>query len=399
MSRADRDGRPSPSAARLDWAAAALLGLVTSTFSTLAAQLFAARIGRDALVDWMIVAAIPARDVAIQAEPGWASILGGILFHQWADISWALVFFGLLGRWTARLRPGAILLLALPWAVLTSALEWLVLVPLLPFWQPIFPLNQVWWIGLLVHLSSASLYPLFPWLRARLAGRTAAAERRFARLWGGLALAGLLGLCLLAALGGQGRELPHAGGEAVYDRTWMRRMAAHHAQGVELAELAAARARDPRLRVLARLMVAGQQGEIAILRQWWRSWFPGELPPATPEDHAAMPGMVPAARIEALRAAPEDAFDESFVELMTFHHRGAVAMADAAIRVAGDLRLRLMAHAIRHGQRGEIELMRGREGFAAVKSAVANMLLPFGAAPPDREGAPGIAGPVTHAHR
>jgi uncharacterized protein (DUF305 family) len=375
----------SPAEVRLNWRTAALLGLITSSFSTLVAQFLAARIGRDAVVDWMIVAAIPGRDAAIQVEPGWATILGGILFHQWADFSWAVIFFGLLGRWTAHLHPGAILLLGLPWAVFTSASEWLFLVPVLPFWQPIFPLNQAWWIGLLVHLTSASLYPLFPWLRDRVAGRLPSPpDRRFAQVWGGLAAAGLCGLGVLAFFGWQRREPPHIGGNVAFDQSYMRRMAAHHAQGVELALLAAERAQVAHLQALARLMAAEQRGEIAIFGQWWRSWFGGALPSATTEDHAAMPGMVPVEEMAALRQAEAGTFDARFIAAMTFHHRGAVAMADEALRKAGDLRLKLMSHAIRQEQRGEIELMHGRQGFAAVRSAVLNMLLPAGAAPPDR---------------
>jgi hypothetical protein len=137
-----------------NWLAAVELGLVSSSFSTIVSYLFAARIGRDAAVDWMTVAAIPARDWAISAEPSWSSIFIGIAFHQWADFSWAVVFFGLLGRWTAGLRPLTIFLLAIPWAVFSSATEWLVLVPLLPFWQPLFTLQQPYWIGLLVHMAS-----------------------------------------------------------------------------------------------------------------------------------------------------------------------------------------------------------------------------------------------------
>src|SRR3954469_3851244 len=150
---------------RLNWRAAALLGLISSTYSTLLSQLAAARLGRDAAVDWMSVAAIPAGDWALQSEPAWPSIAIGIAFHQWADFSWALVFFGLLGRWTSRLSPGAIALAALPWALLTSALEWFVLVPIFPFAQPIFTLQQPYWIGLMVHSSSAIVYPVFWWLR------------------------------------------------------------------------------------------------------------------------------------------------------------------------------------------------------------------------------------------
>ncbi len=378
------------------WRAAAVLGLLTSSFSTLVAQLLAARIGRDAAVDWMVVAAIPLRDGVLQAEPGWGTLLGGILFHQWADFSWAVVFFGLLWRWTAGLGPWTILLIGVPWAVFTSAVEWFVLVPLLPFWQPVFTLNQTYWIGLLVHLGSASLYPFFPWLRERMAGREPGPGiRRFTRLWTGLAAVGVSGLAVLAVLGSQGRELPHWGGDAAFDAAYMRRMAAHHAQGLELAALGTERAAAPRLRALAGLMVAEQRGEIAVFDQWHRSWFGTALPPASPEDHASMPGMLPAATVASLRAAPAGDFDAGFVAAMSFHHRGAVAMAEEALRRAADPRLRVMAHAIRHEQRGEIALMQGVEGWAAVRIAVENTLRPAGAAAMDQPGPspPGLGAP------
>jgi len=75
---------PAP---KSNWIAAAQLGLLSSTFSTVVSQLSAARIGRDPAVDWMIVATIPTRDWAISAEPSWEAILAGIAFHQWADFS------------------------------------------------------------------------------------------------------------------------------------------------------------------------------------------------------------------------------------------------------------------------------------------------------------------------
>jgi hypothetical protein len=139
------------------------------------------------------------------------------------------------------------------------------------------------------------------------------------------------------------------------------------------------------------MMAAGQRGEIAVFEHWWRSWFDGALPDATAQDHAAMPGMLPASAIDALRQAEASAFDRRFVAAMTHHHKGAVAMADEAIREAGDIRLRLMSHAIRHAQRGEIELMHGTAGFQAVRAAVLNMSRPAGAAPADER--PGLAAP------
>lgn len=378
----------------LNWRTAALLGLISSTFSTLVSQFMATRIGRDAVIEWMVVAAIPLRDTAIQTEPSWWAIAAGILFHQWADFSWVLVFFGLFGRWTARLRPWTILLIALPWALFTSATEWFFLVPLIPFRQPMFTLEQPYWIGLLVHATSASLYPLFPWLRDWMAGRLPSRHRRFAAVWSSLAAAGVLALGVVAFMGWRGQELPWMGTDPAYDQAYMRRMTAHHAQGIELARLAAEKAQDEHLRTVGRLMIAAQKGEIAVFDQWWRSWFDGPLPAATPEDHATMPGMVPPERLEQLRNASGAEFDALFVPLMTGHHQGAIAMADEAMHRADDIRLRLMSNAIRHAQRGEIEMMHGTEGWAAVRSATAALLEPAGGIRPDtRE-----SDPSTHRH-
>ena len=54
-----------------NWRAAVLLGLISSSYSTLVSQLAAGRFGRDAAADWMSVAAIPARDWMLQLEPAW----------------------------------------------------------------------------------------------------------------------------------------------------------------------------------------------------------------------------------------------------------------------------------------------------------------------------------------
>ena len=355
----------------LNWKAAALLGLVSSTFSTLVSHFAAGRIGRDALVDWMIVASIPLRDAALQAEPTWPVVAAGILFHQWADFSWELVFFGVFGFLTARLSPLVLIAVALPWAVFTSASEWFFLVPVLPFWQANFPLEQAYWIGFLVHATSASMYPLFPFFRDFVAGRRPSPHRRFAGIWSGAALAGLVVLGGLALAGTLDREVPHNGRNVAFDQNYLTQMRAHHVQGIALAELAAARAADPHLRALGRLMVATQRGDIGIFDQWWRSWF-GPVP-AAPHDHA-MPGLLSPEDIAALQDIEGAAFDQAFVQLMTVHHRGAIAMSDAALDEGGDPRIRILAHALRHSQLGEIALMEGKSGFAAVAAATWAML-------------------------
>ena len=89
-----------------------------------------------------------------------------------------------------------------------------------------------------------------------------------------------------------------------------------------------------------------------------------------------MPGMLEPEQVAALRRASGPAFDPLFVGLMTFHHDGAILMAQEAIERSGDLRLRLMAQAIRHEQRGEIALMHGLRRPAAVRAAISNLLKP-----------------------
>ena len=354
---------------RRNWRAAILLGLISSSYSTLISQFAAARLGRDAAVDWMSVAAIPARDWALQVEPSWSAIAIGIAFHQWADFSWALVFFGAFGRWTARLSPGAIASIAIPWAVLTSALEWLLLVPLFPFAQPIFTLQQPYWTGLLVHSSSAIVYPLFFWLR----WPDALARQAVLRFWIIGVTSALVALGCLALAGTQGYEIAWFGQDKLSDQTYMRHMRTHHEQGIELASIAAERANDPHLRALAKLMAASQKGEKRIFEFWWQSWFNEPMVLCSAAERAQMPGLLTTEQIGRLKAAPRTSFDGLFVQLMTIHHAGAVAMADIELRGNGDLRLRIMAHAIRHEQQGEVALMRGVSGLEAVRQAVQSM--------------------------
>ncbi|MHC2252798.1 uncharacterized protein (DUF305 family) [Bradyrhizobium embrapense] len=370
LAEADRTAATTDHKSR--WLAAAELGAISSSFSTIVSQLAAARIGRDAAVDWMTVAAIPARDSVLGLEPSWSAVLVGVAFHQWADFSWALVFFGLFGRWTVHLTPMQILLAALPWAVLSSAMEWFFLVPLFPFFQPLFTLQQPYWIGLLVHASSAVMYPLFVWLRWP-SGHVPARDARFARSWAIAAVIVITTLSAAAFASATGREFPWAGGDLDTDQLYIRHMATHHAQGIELARLGAERARDPHLRALAGLMVASQAGENRIFERWWQSWFETLMPDCTDDERSRMPGFLTIQQLQEVRDASFEAFDGAFVRMMTLHHKGAVKMADQEWRSGGDLRLRIMAYAIRHEQQGEIAMMHGVSGAAAVAAAYRHM--------------------------
>jgi uncharacterized protein (DUF305 family) len=147
-------------------------------------------------------------------------------------------------------------------------------------------------------------------------------------------------------------------------------------QGIELAEMASEKAADPHLQALGRLMVATQKGDITIFDQWWKSWF-GSLPEHAGHHHE-MQGIVPEEEMEALRTAQGPEFDDMFIRIMSFHHAGAIAMSDEAMIQGGDPRIRILAHALRHAQSGEIELMKGTSGLAATGAAIRAM---FGGPP------------------
>ena len=159
--------RETPTRRRIAWKAALLLGLISGTFSTLLITLGAPRIGRTRAIDWMTIGTVAIGANAVTDDPGWPQLLAGVFVHQCADLGWAVVFFALGRYWTYSLSPAAILAIAAPWALATSAMEYYVLLPRL---QPLVPLEVPYWTALSVHATSAIAYPLFPWIRSRIAG-------------------------------------------------------------------------------------------------------------------------------------------------------------------------------------------------------------------------------------
>lgn len=244
------------------------------------------------------------------------------------------------------------------------------LVPVFPFWQPIFTLQQPYWIGFLVHFSSALMYPLYAWLRPPEGLQVG---QVFLRVWVTAAIFGILALAALALLVANNREITWNGRNPQTDQAFMRHMSTHHQQGIELASIAAEKAASPHLQGLARLMAASQSGEKRILENWWTSWFGPSMEICTAQERASMPGLLDDPQIAQLRTETSPGFDALFVKLMTIHHAGAIQMADDELANGSDLRLRVMAQAIRHEQQGEIALMNCAAGVHAVRLALANM--------------------------
>jgi uncharacterized protein (DUF305 family) len=341
---------------RIAWTAGLLQGLLSGTVSTIVITLGAPRIGRARALDWMEIGTVLLGADSVQIEPRWWHIAAGVLVHQAADLSWALVFFALGRHWTLNLGARTLLILALPWAVMTAAIEYHLI---LPWLQPLVVMQVPFWTALGVHVTSGLLYPFFPQVLAmvtRQSVRWDAYSRTVAAALG----AGLIVLSGLEVLARADREPSWpltSMQERASDMQFLRHMEAHHTVGVELATLAASNAGDPELRRLGRLMVANQAGEIRIIARWCRSWIDGPLPPMSAEERAAIPGMPQPQTIAQLSAERGDRFDSTFVSVMVAHHHGAIQMADDAWRTAADPRVRLLADSIRHAQRRQISAM------------------------------------------
>ncbi len=139
-------------------------------------------------------------------------------------------------------------------------------------------------------------------------------------------------------------------------------MLPHHEQAVEMAQLAADRAADPRVQDLAARIEAAQAPEIETLSGWLEAWG-AEATGSTGMGHGEMGhgdtgGMMSEEDMESLGGAAGAEFDRMFLEMMIAHHEGAVEMAttEAAEGRAPDAIA--MAEEIRDTQNAEIAEMR-----------------------------------------
>jgi uncharacterized protein (DUF305 family) len=137
-------------------------------------------------------------------------------------------------------------------------------------------------------------------------------------------------------------------------------MIPHHRQAVEMAKLAASRAKDARVKKLAAQIAAAQQPEIDIMTSWLTSWH-------KPMDANVMAGMDPGmdmhgmaddAAMKKLSNASGAAFDRQFLALMVVHHQGAIEMAKTEI-VGGKFPAAVaLAKEIKKAQAAEIARMK-----------------------------------------
>ena len=155
------------------------------------------------------------------------------------------------------------------------------------------------------------------------------------------------------------------------DAGFSRDMSRHHLQGVEMANLAPDRSRDPEVRQLAFDISATQTNQVGRMEGWLSLWG---LPPSGGQTMAwmagghsghsmdmgqsdLMPGMATPGELAALRNLTGTDFDVEFLRLMIRHHQGGKEMAVYAAAHADVPAVRRLAGTIADTQTAEVTTM------------------------------------------
>lgn len=175
-----------------------------------------------------------------------------------------------------------------------------------------------------------------------------------------------LGLALTACGGGDSDSGAATGDHNDQDVTFATEMIPHHAQAVQMSEMAVDNAESEEVKDLAEGISAAQEPEIEQMSSWLEAW--GEEVPDSDSgdmdgmDHGGMdgmPGMMSSDEMDELGSASGSAFDEMFLSMMIEHHEGAIEMAQTEQADGENPDAIDLAETIEETQAAEIETMTG----------------------------------------
>jgi uncharacterized protein (DUF305 family) len=127
------------------------------------------------------------------------------------------------------------------------------------------------------------------------------------------------------------------------DVEFMSMMIGHHAQAIQMSEMAKSHGADAEVQVLASRIINAQHDEIATMQRWLRDHGkpvpavePGYRMMMNGQEHLMlMPGMLSAEQMAQLDSARGPDFDRLFLTGMIQHHRGAMSMVEELFRHDG----------------------------------------------------------------
>lgn len=166
-------------------------------------------------------------------------------------------------------------------------------------------------------------------------------------------------LVVLAAVLGGLLLLPRLGSpaEGSTEVRFVREMIQHHAQAVDMATRVREVSGDPEVRVLALDIMLSQQEQIGQMRGWLTLWKRPWAGAGMGAGHARAMGMATQAQVENLSTLNGRAADVRFLQLMTRHHQGALAMVTPALKSAVRPEVQALARQIQGTQSAEVTLM------------------------------------------
>jgi uncharacterized protein (DUF305 family) len=152
------------------------------------------------------------------------------------------------------------------------------------------------------------------------------------------------------------------GAQSQADVTFATGMIPHHAQAVEMADMAPKQAVDPKVKALAAKIKHAQGPEIARMSGWLAS--AGAPVPGTAGGHdmsgmgGKEDGMMSPDQMTNLVKATGSPFDRMWLQAMTQHHDGAVALAKDELALGISPDAKKLAQSIIDSQSAEMAEMK-----------------------------------------
>ena len=149
------------------------------------------------------------------------------------------------------------------------------------------------------------------------------------------------------------------------DVTFAQGMIPHHAQAIEMADIAldSKAGASQQVRDLATRIKGAQDPEIQLMTGWLTMWGqPMQANMGTGHDMSTMDGMMSAAEMDTLGTMTAADFDKMWMEMMIRHHQGAIAMAQTVKAAGSNPDVLALADQVIAAQQAEITEMQALLG-------------------------------------
>ena len=146
-----------------------------------------------------------------------------------------------------------------------------------------------------------------------------------------------------------------------YDLQFIDSMIHHHQGAVMMSKMALQKTENAELKRFLQKIIDDQDKEIARMKEWRDTWYPGKPSALNME----MPGMKmgsekmnTSSHEKEMQVMAGKDFDMHFIDMMIPHHEGAIAMAKDALQKAEHAEIKTLSNEVIREQEAEIKKMR-----------------------------------------